>query len=332
MSKKQHQWMSPPPIVFILIGIGLLTSISKWLPKKDLSASSAINIIKQKPATPQSTLISSVSNVQGGTFKYSGSTTWAELRKDLHPVIELAFPQFKLQYVNPEDGIPSSEKGIDMLLEQQVDFVQSSKGIPADQLQKAKQKGIQLKNIPIARSGFAIAVHPDLNIAGITLDEYQRIMTGDIQNWQAIGGPDLPIHIYSTEDKTSGYRSFTIVKNATEAFRRISQDPGGLHIASVALVVPQCGVKALSIGLDQSHLISPYQEPLISASNCSQKHRNRVDITALQTKSYPLIRDLSVVIIADGGAKQALGESYARMLLTEQGQELIQKVGYLNYR
>jgi phosphate transport system substrate-binding protein len=332
MNQKHSRWLSPPPIVFILIGIGILIGIPKWLSKKDLSALPAIDTAKQRNSNPKSNLISSISNTPTGTFKYSGSTTWAELRKDLHPVIELAFPQFRLQYVNPEDGMPSSEKGIDMLLAQQVDFVQSSKGIPAAQLKKARQKDIQLKKIPIAISGFAIAVHPHLDIAGITLNEYQSIMAGDIQNWHELGGPDLPIHIYSTEDKSAGRKPFAIVKNATEAFRRISQDPGGLHIASVALVVPQCGVKALSIGLDRSHLISPYQEPLIPASNCSQKHRNRVDINALQIKSYPLMRDLSVVIIADGGAKQELGESYAQMLLTKQGQELIQKAGYLNYQ
>jgi phosphate transport system substrate-binding protein len=322
MFKSYSKKINPPPIVFVFIGIAIFIGVFKFYPKTKLFSSSKLN----------HNLIGSVRNVPSGTFRYSGSTSWAELRKGMHPIIELIFPNFNLQYINPESGDPSSGKGIEMLLDGKIDFVQSSKGITDTLLLKAQQKGIKLKEIPIAVSGFAIAVHPNLDIPGLTMEEYQKIIKGEIKNWKELGGPNLEIHIYRKDEKFLDRASFFSVKNATEAFRKISQDLGGLHVASVALAVPQCGIKVLPIGLDATHLVAPYKEPLIPTSKCSAQNRNQVNVDALQTKAYPLLRDLSVVMIADGGRQQQLGEAYAQILLSAQGQELIRRFGYLNYQ
>jgi phosphate transport system substrate-binding protein len=330
MSKTNSRKINPPPIVFILIGVATLITVFHFSEIKKIIfplSSGKINLIQSK-----NELIASVFNVPSGTFRYSGSTSWAELRKDIHPIIELSFPALNLYYINPESGDPSSDKGIEMLLDGKIDFVQSSKGIPDIFLEKARQKSVELKEIKIAVSGFAIAVHPSLNIPGLTMADYQRIMKGEIKNWKELGGSDLLIHIYSTEKKSSENALVISVKTTTKAFSKIAKDPAGLHVASIALAVPQCGVKTLPIGLDAAHLVAPYNEPLIPASKCSAQNRNQVNVNVLESKAYPLLRNLSVVMIADSGRQQQLGETYAQMLLSTQGQELIRRAGYLNYQ
>jgi phosphate transport system substrate-binding protein len=278
------------------------------------------------PAQPQ--IMASVRNVPSGRFRYGGSTTWSELIKSVGPIILNAHPNFGLDYKDSGDEIQSSEAGIKMLVNNKLDFALSSIGIPDDLLKEGKD--IQLAEVSVALSAFSVAVHPSLNIPGLTMSQYGDIISGKVKNWQEIGGPNLKIQIYMTDGKHLKGASFKEVKNATAAFKEIMQDPGGLHIASPALIVPQCGVKALPMGTQSSNLISPYQKPLVLTKDCTRNNHNKVDTRIFEEGKYqhPLIRNLSVVIVKDGGRKQKAGEAYAKILLTSQGQNLINEAGY----
>ena len=48
--------------------------------------------------------------------------------------------------------------------------------------QQSQQRGLSLKQIPVALEGLAIAVHPDLQIPGLTLGQIKDIYTGKITN------------------------------------------------------------------------------------------------------------------------------------------------------
>jgi serine/threonine protein kinase len=271
---------------------------------------------------------SSVQNVPSGTFKFGGSTTWGEIITKVNPVVGQAHVDFHLNQKSPEKPeISSSESGISMLINKKLSFAISSKGIPDYLKKEAENKGIRLKEILVARSWFALAVHPSLHVSGLTTKEYGQIKNGEIKNWKEIkGGPDLKIQIYSTDEKY-GYKQFSPVKTPTEAFIKIKAYKGGLHEAAVALVVPQCTVKALSVGDDSGSFISPYKK-FVPASECSPSNRSQVDIQSLERKNYPFSRELSVILIQDGSDNQRAGEAYANMLLTVDGQERIQKAGY----
>jgi phosphate transport system substrate-binding protein len=314
-----------PPIFFILaIGISMF-GIWKILPLfiKDTEKSPTAD----RSLTP-ATLMSAVPNIPSGTFNYGGSTTWAPIRKEVDTVIRFG-SNFKLVYVHPSTGNPSTNKGIEMLLDGKLDFVQSSKGIPTELQQYATQKGIKLKEIPIAIDAIAVVVHPSLKLPGLTLEQLQEIQAGKITNWRVIGGADLPIRIYALNSEDLNGTKFTPIKNATDAFQKISIDPGGIYWgASVTLAVPQCGVKTIPMGTDGGKFVSPYQVPVVP--DCSAQQHNQVNPAVFQTGSYPLLRKLSVIVIEDGSLKQKAGEAYAQMLLTAQGQSLIRKAGYLN--
>ena len=55
-----------------------------------------------------------VKNVPSGLFNYGGSTTWAPIRGDVDPDLQIVHPYFKLRYLDPVDGDPGSGTGIKM--------------------------------------------------------------------------------------------------------------------------------------------------------------------------------------------------------------------------
>ncbi|MEM7593864.1 MAG: substrate-binding domain-containing protein [Cyanobacteria bacterium P01_A01_bin.83] len=285
---------------------------------------------------------SRVPNVTTGVFNYGGSAAWASLRLAVDSIIQSERPEVQLRYVQPQNEPPGSSPGIKMLIKGEIDFVQSSRPLHPEEYQLAEQKGTKLKQIPVAVDSIAVAVHPSLNLSGLTLSQLQGIYTGKIINWQQLGGADLPITAYVRPASTGEIVDFIdskifqnremgsnvrFVPTATQALRKLDKNPGGIYYDSTATIVTQCTVKPIPLGESDNNLVAPYQQPLVPASECPQR-RNRPNIQALRTAQYPLTHYLYVVF-RQGEEGSEIGRAYANFLLTPQGQKLISKTGFI---
>lgn len=96
-------------------------------------------------------------------------------------------------------------------------------------------------------------------------------------------------------------------------------------------VVPQCSIKPLPLGRTQGQYIAPYQEPFVLPSECPSK-RNKLNIEVFQSGKYPITRNLFVVVKQNSQTEQQAGVAYANLLLIEQGQELINRTGFVKIR
>ena len=284
-----------------------------------------------------------VPNVATGIFNYGGSTAWAPLRLAVDSLIQSERPELRLRYVQPQGEAPGSSPGIQMLLKGQLAFVQTSQPLRSAEYELAKQKGLNLKQVPVAVDSIAVAVHPQLNISGLTLRQLQAIYTGQISNWRELGGPDLAITAYSRPSSTGGMVDFfeakilqnrefgsnvQFVSTTTQALRQLANNPGGIYYGSAPAIVPQCTVKPLPLGLQEDDLVAPYQEPFVPPSDCPQR-RNKLNLKAFRTAEYPLTYYLYVVFLQQEEATSDIGQTYANFLLTPQGQKLINKTGFI---
>jgi phosphate transport system substrate-binding protein len=299
------------------------------------------------PAAPASTggQFSEVANVPAGLFNYGGSTTWAPVRGAIDPVMQQAFPTLQLRYTDPISAPASSGAGIEMLLNKQLSFSQSSRSLNPEEQQAAQQQGFSLKEIPVALEGLAIAVNPDLTLDGITLTQLRDIYLGNLTNWNQVGGPNLPIvpisrpidggtvefFVGTVLGGTPLPSSVTIANTTTEALRLVDSTPGAIYYASAPEVVGQCTVKPIAIGRQPGQFVRPYAEPYVPPANCPAQ-RNQINSAALRSGEYPLTRRLFVIIREDGSQDQQAGEAYANLLLTQQGQQLLNEAGFVAIR
>ncbi|MBE9009611.1 substrate-binding domain-containing protein [Pseudanabaenaceae cyanobacterium LEGE 13415] len=313
-----------PPIVFILFGLAVCSGAYQVFKPSSTATSVTVpgltSLVGEK--------MSDVQAVPKGEFRYGGSTSWAVVRKNVDIGMRFSFPDFRLKYVDPEGTTPNSQTGLAMLLDGKLDFVQSSQGIPESIQQQAKQRGIKLKEISIATDSVAVYVHPQLNLPGLTWTQFQAILAGEIRNWQELGGPNQAIQIYQKSRQEVPNAPFTAIASTTESIRRVANDPGGISWASATLVVPQCGIKVLPLGTSPNQWISPYQSPEVPPAECTSQKHNQVNPEIFRNSNYPWQRSLSIVVIEDGSDRQKAGEAYARMLMTQQGQDLLQESGY----
>ncbi len=318
----------------MILGVGIAVAVGHLLEHKQLAP------------TQNSPQFMAVDNVPYGVFHYGGSTTWAPIRRDVDPVIQSVWSEFKLHYVQHPLRASGSDTGIWMLLHNQIAFAQSSRPLKPEEKRLAQKKGFTLEQIPIAIDPIVFAVHPELNIPGLTVDQLRDIYKGKITNWQEVGGPNLEIIAYSRPTQTGGTVKFfrqrvlkrekfaervKFIATTTLGIRAVAANPGGIYYASAAEVVAQCTVKTTPIGYSSNKLIAPYIEPLVKPQLCPQQ-RNQINHSAFQQADYPLIQKLFVIIKGNGQIEEQAGRAYANLLLTDRGQELIEKAGYTRIR
>ncbi|NJL81979.1 MAG: PstS family phosphate ABC transporter substrate-binding protein [Chloroflexaceae bacterium] len=288
-----------------------------------------------------------VTPVPSDTYYYGGSTTWAPIRRDVDSQLFAAVPTFRLKYRDPKPGsgeTPGSGTGIRMLLDGELNFSQSSRPVKDKEQAKARLQGFNLRQIPVALDGIAIAVHPSLAIDGLTLEQLRRIYTGQINNWQAVGGPNLAIVPYSRRQEDGGTVEFFLeeviegsfgnnvqfARDTTDGLRKAGRDLGGIYYGSAPEVVGQCTVKPLALGEKTGQWVAPYTLPYIPQKDCP-RYRNRLNSQAFQEGTYPITREL-YVIVKEGSDLETAGKAYAELLLTEEDQKFIEKAGFVRIR
>jgi phosphate transport system substrate-binding protein len=332
----------------LLVTVGLIGGGSWWfmqyrapLPGVETSA----NLSHGNPIE-QLASFAEVPNVPAGLFNHGGSTTWAPIRRDTNPAIQIVWTKFQLRYTDPIAGAPGSGSGIRMLLDNQLAFSESSRPLKEAEYQQAEQRGFRLQEIPVAIDGIALAINPDLNVEGITLAQLKDIYTGKITNWNQVGGPDRAITPYSRRPEEGGTVEFfvnnvlggetfgsvvTYIPTTTQALREVAANPGGLYYASAPEVVDQCTIRPLPLGRKANEFVPPYQPPRVLPEQCPNR-RNHLNASAFQSGAYPITRRLFVIVKQNGQIDQQAGEAYANLLLTNQGQELIAKAGFVRIR
>jgi phosphate transport system substrate-binding protein len=300
---------------------------------EEASQSDAVQIYKR---------IADVPNVPQGIFNYGGSTTFAMLRSPaIIQTISQSFPQFQLRYAEPTMEQPGSGTGIQMLLQSQLSFAQSSRSLKDAELVESKARGYTLEEIPVAMDGIAFYVHPDLirrGLKGLTLAQVQAIFTGKISNWKDIGGPDFEIVPFSRRLKSSATVDFLyesvlehrpfgsnvkIVRNTTESIRRVAFRPGGIGYASTSEAINQqtIGLLGLTRKVGQS-FVSP----------CGSADCTTVNVGAFIDGSYPITRRLLIIVKRDRKRDEQAGLAYANILLSDEGQQLINRSGLVSLR
>lgn len=299
---------------------------------------SALTDISPISGLPLYNELRDVPNVPKGLYLYGGAMASAALRSKsvLHELAH-AHPEFRLRYTDPLNVPPDSGKGIEMVLNGELSFAESFRPLKNSEYKEAKLHGFSLKQIPVAMGGIAFYTHTGVKLPGISLSQVQQIFNGKLTNWKQLGGPNLPIVPVSQDpdakvdtsfllqglpgsDRQFG-RNVRVVRDTTAAIRKVASTPGAIGYGAQALVVGQRTIQLLGLAKGES---KNYVQPITPFGTVNKQ--------ALLNGTYPLIKRIFVIIREDGELDELAGKAYVNMLLSDQGQKLVDRAGYLPIR
>jgi phosphate transport system substrate-binding protein len=133
--------------------------------------------------------------------------------------------------------------------------------------------------------------------------------------------------------KLLGHSSSSSTSNPITTYKTFAEVPdvpsGLFNYGGSTTWIPKCTIKALPIGRQSQQWVKPYQEPLISPQDCINGQRNQLNAPAFQNGDYPITRRLFVIVKQNEQIDRQAGEAYAQLLLSDQGQELITRSGFV---
>lgn len=285
--------------------------------------------------------LAEVPNVPQGIFAYGGSRLFAPLyAQQFINAIALAHPQFHLLYKKTYRDLSGSSQDISLLLKGELSFVLSSRPLRQDDRDRARQHGLSLEQIPIALDGIIFFTHPSVSITKLSVAQIQGIFTAQITNWKDLGGANLPIMPFtcptgnsstiksllaSAEELKLGQNVLT-VPNSSHTTRLVATTPGSISYAAASEIRNRQFVRPLSLARDDTLNVDilNYVAPFTFS--------DRLNAKAIQNGSYPFIQKLFVIIRRDGQIGERAGFAYANLLLSHEGQQLLEQAGLVPLR
>jgi phosphate transport system substrate-binding protein len=134
-------------------------------------------------------------------YSIVGSRTMYDLNRTLAIRYRAVHPEVAFNVVDAGTG-----KGIEAAIAGTADVAAITRRLRPEEMQALHQQTSgDGYTQPLAMEGIAIYVNQKNPVSELTPQEIAAIFAGKIVNWKAVGGPDLPIHLYSFDNTTGRY-------------------------------------------------------------------------------------------------------------------------------
>ena len=176
-----------------------------------------------------------------------------------------------------------------------------------EQLQYAKNKGVELKFEPIGYEAFVFLVNKNNSVNNLSLQEIEDIYTGKIKNWAEVGGEKRFIQVLTRNSGSGSQTALLKVLNhqkIKKTFRGYFGTPIGFSFRYyVEGLVKNGKVKMLAI-------------------NGIYPDKNNI-----ANKKYPLVSDIVLVYAANNPNPNV--QKFIDWAVSEEGQQIVAQSGYV---
>jgi phosphate transport system substrate-binding protein len=238
-----------------------------------------------------------------GKITFAGSTTLQPLAHELGEAFNERYPDIELDI-----AAGGSMVGIQAVHDGTVDI-----GMASRELKPEEAEGIEQHQVAV--DVIAVVVHISNPVEDLTSEQLRAIYLGEIVNWSEVGGEDQPI-IAVVRGKNSGTRG---------AFDEIvleKQEPAAPEIRT-ALTAGDMAVAVMenpgAIGYVGFGNLEPNLK-MVSIGGALPSEETARD------GSYRLVRPL---LFLTGPLTQPLGQSFIDFALSDEGQNIVEKSGWV---
>ncbi len=254
----------------------------------------------------------------GASVSVKGSDTMVNLAAAWAEAYMTANPGARVAVTGGGSGV-----GIAGLLNGTTDIATSSRSIKKEEKAQAKQSGLNVKEIAVARDGIALVVNPANPVNELTHDQLKQIYTGAISNWKELGGPDQKLVVLSRESSSGTYQFFQehILQNEDYAASVMMMPATSAIIEAVASDKWDIGYVGLGYAVkakDRVKLIKIKANGTAPAVEPSDE--------SVRSGAYTIARPLFMYMNDRPGTEQ---QKFVNFCLSDDGQKIVPSQGYV---
>ena len=190
------------------------------------------------------------------------------------------------------------------------------------QLQMAREAGVELKLTPIGREAFVFFVNAQNPVNGLSINNIQRIYSGEVNNWREFGGNNSKIRAFQRPDN-SGSQTALIqfmgdVPLMTPPTEDVASGMGGI-ISRVSSYRNYGNAIGYSFLFFATEMVNDSKIKLLELNGIAPTREN------VANRTYPYASEFYAITV---GTDNPNINMFIEWILSEQGQYLIEKTGY----
>jgi phosphate transport system substrate-binding protein len=188
------------------------------------------------------------------------------------------------------------------------DIAGASRMPTKDESEVLQFRNVELNDHVIGAYSVAIVVNAANPVANLTKEQVRDMFTGVVTNWNAVGGPDAPVHLIARDPISGTYIGFkelatenkpyameqSLSTNYQGVVASVAKDVNGIGYSSIELVNAP-GVKALTIGG-----VAPSAE---SVNNGKYPYARTLHLFTSKGHETPDTLDFIGFVMSDAGQK-----------------------------
>ena len=228
---------------------------------------------------------------------------------------------------NPADDVAvtggGSGAGIAALINGSTNICAASRSMKPEEFAQAREKNVAPQEIIVARDGISVAVNPANPLKEITMEQLEKIFTGDWTNWNQLGGPNLPIEVLSRESSSG-----TFVFFQEHVMKKRDYSPKAMLLPATAAIVETVGADKGAVGYvglgyatqaGNKIKVLPVKADAASAAVMPSE-------ATVKSGAYPVSRPL---FFYTNGAPKGLVKRFIDFCLSPEGQQIVREQGYI---
>lgn len=225
----------------------------------------------------------------------------------------------------------NTHPGYVKLINDEVDLIIATEP-SEEELELAKQKGIELEVIPVVKEGFVFYVNSKNPVESLTTEQIQKIYTGEITNWKEVGGQDEKIKAFQRPVNSGSQTGMlSLVMKGLKLMEAPKEELVGTMEEIINLVSSYKNGKN-SIGYSYYYYATTMFETIDKtvASNIKLLGIDGVkpNNQTIKDSSYPFTTAYYIVI-NKADPENAASRILANQLLSERGQKVAENAGYV---
>ncbi|WP_449540239.1 PstS family phosphate ABC transporter substrate-binding protein [Ferdinandcohnia sp. Marseille-Q9671] len=306
-----------------LLSIITFNGYQAYVNSLEVVSTQDVDLTEYQPFTENT---KAVSLEEPSTFKIKDNLPTIDGATALYPVysafVQAVYPEKEYPLYDSEVVSSQTSEAFGRLLNGDVDLIFMAH--PSDnQMRSAEAQGIDLHLTPIGREAFVFFVHSKNPISSLTVGQIQGIYSGHITNWNEVGGKDEEIRAFQRPEGSGSQSALLRIMNGLSLMEPPSEDivsaMGGI-ITETTNYQNRTNAIGFSFRHFSQNMVQNGKIKNIAVEGILPTKEN------IQNETYPFV-DQFYAITAKTDNPHI--EAFLTWMTSEQGQEIVEKTGYV---
>ncbi|MEM9445692.1 MAG: phosphate ABC transporter substrate-binding protein [Verrucomicrobiota bacterium] len=220
---------------------------------------------------------------------------------------------------NPETtfeiAAEGSSTGIAAVIDGTADLGMSSRPAKPKEVSAALAKGVKMKPTIVAFDGIGIIVNKDNPISSLSLKQVEEIFTGDVTDWNTVGGNSGTISMYTRNTSSGTYSDFKKMAMSKRDYAGAAQKMAGNEQIASEVAKNPLGIGYVGMAYLKTPGIKVVKIDGVLPS-----------METVREQQYPIARP---TFFYSNGAPSAKAQKFVDFLFSSKGSEIVKQVGFV---